>query len=45
MKKKKVSISHIAKELDISPSTVSRALSGSGRIHEQRLMSIWNHMI
>ncbi len=34
MNKNKVNISHIAKELDMSPSTVSRALSGSGRISD-----------
>ncbi|WP_456057444.1 LacI family DNA-binding transcriptional regulator [Agathobacter sp.] len=40
MKKKKVNISHIAKELDISPSTVSRALSGSGRISQNTRVKI-----
>lgn len=34
MKKNKINISRIAKELNMSPSTVSRALSGSGRISE-----------
>lgn len=40
MKKKKVNISHIAKELDMSPSTVSRALSGSGRISQNTRVKI-----
>ena len=45
MKKNKVSISRIAKELKMSPSTVSRALSGRGRTSEITRVRINDYLI
>ena len=42
MKKKKVSITDLAKELNVTPSTVSRALNGLGNISTKRKEQIVN---
>ena len=40
MKKKRVSITDIARALDVTPSTVSRALNGGGKVSEKKRLEI-----
>lgn len=44
MLKSRVNISKIAKELDISPTTVSRAISGKGRVAEETKQRIADYL-